>query len=131
MDPIDRTTDDSVPDDSALSVLDLIYLGFNRRVVALHRETGEVVWDWKAPKGSGFVAVMLDGEIVIASVQGYIYGLDAVTGGQLWFNPLTGYGLGTPSLASIRSSSGSTAAAAAIIAQQRTAAAGGAAAAGS
>ena len=113
---------ETASDEQPLTLLDLIFLGFNKRVVALHRKTGEIVWDWKAPHGSGFVAVMLDGDIVIASVQGYTYGLDALTGGQLWFNDLKGFGLGTPSLASIRANSGS-AGAAAIIAQQQAAAA--------
>ena len=101
-----------------LSVLDLIYVGFNSRVVCLHRDTGEIVWDWKSPKGSGFVSTLLDGDRIIASINGYMYCLDAITGEQYWFNPLTGKGLGTPSLTSIHGSSGS-AAAAALIAQQQ------------
>jgi outer membrane protein assembly factor BamB len=101
-----------------LSVLDLVYVGFNSRVVCLHRDTGEMVWDWKSPKGSGFVNTLLDGDRIIASISGYMYCLDALSGEQYWFNPLTGMGLGTPSLTSIHGSSGS-AAAAALIAQQQ------------
>ena len=104
--------------DANFSVLDLIYVGFNSRVVCLHRDTGEIVWQWKSPKGTGFVSALLDGDRVIASVQGYMYCLDAITGEQYWTNPLTGMGLGVPSLTSIHGSSGS-AAAAAIIAQQQ------------
>ena len=112
-----------------LSVLDVVVLGFNSRVVALHRDSGEILWDWKSPKGrSDHVAVMLDGDRVVASVRGYIYCLDALSGEQLWSNPLTGYGVGIPSLASIWANSGS-AGAAAIIAQQQSAAAGSAGAA--
>ncbi len=101
-----------------LSVLDLMYVGFNSRVVALDRDTGEIVWDWKSPKGSGYVATLLDADRVIASVQGYMYCLNALTGEQLWSNPLTGMGVGVPSLTSIYGNSGS-AAAAALIAQQQ------------
>lgn len=101
-----------------LSVLDLVYVGFNSRVICLHRDTGEIVWQWKSPKGSGFVGTLLDGDRIIASVQGYMYCLDALTGEQYWTNPLTGMGLGVPSITSIHGSSGS-AAAAAIIAQQQ------------
>ncbi len=104
-----------------LSVLDLMYVGFNSRVVALDRDTGEIVWDWKSPKGSGYVATLLDGDRVIASVQGYMYCLEALTGEQLWSNPLTGMGLGVPSLTSIYGNSGSTAAAALIAQQQQQA----------
>jgi outer membrane protein assembly factor BamB len=110
---------DAAPTDSPdLSVLELVYVGFNSRVVCLHRDTGEILWQWKSPKGSGFVGTLLDGDRIIASVQGYMYCLDALTGEQYWTNPLTGMGLGVPSITSIHGSSGS-AAAAAIIAQQQ------------
>lgn len=110
------------PSRNDLSVLDLIYVGFNSRVVCLHRDSGEIVWQWKSPKGSGFVNTLLDGDRIIASVQGYMYSLDALTGEQYWSNPLKGMGLGVPSITSIYGNSGS-AAAAAIIAQQQAAAA--------
>jgi outer membrane protein assembly factor BamB len=83
------------------------------------------VWNWKSPKGTGFVAVLLDGDRVIASAQGYTYCLDALSGEQLWSNPLKGMGLGIPMMVSMRGNSGS-AGAAAIIAQQQAAAAAGA-----
>ena len=105
-----------------ISVLDVVYLGFNLRVLALDRLTGEIAWEWKSPKGSGFVSLLLDADLLIASVNGYTYGLNPTTGEQLWFNPLKGYGFGTPCLASMRGNSGS-AGAAAIIAQQHAAAA--------
>jgi len=109
---------------ASLSVMDLVFVGFNSRVVALHRETGEVQWTWKSPKGrSGYVAVLLDGDRVIASVQGYTYCLDPLTGNLLWQNPLKGTGLGIPSVVSMRGNSGSSGAAA-ILAQQQAAAAG-------
>ena len=109
---------DSATPPADLSLLDLIYVGFNSRVIALHRDTGEIVWDWKSPKGSGFVATLLDGDRLIASVNGYMYCLDSLTGEQLWSNPLKGKGLGVPCLTSIHGNSGS-AAAAALIAQQQ------------
>ncbi len=82
----------------------LIYVGFNSQVVALSRETGRLVWEWKSPKDSGFVAVLLDGDRVIASVQGYTYCLDSQSGCCLWSNPLSGKGFGIPCLASSDSS---------------------------
>jgi len=80
---------------------DLVFVGFNRRVAALHRETGELIWSWKSPQGTGFVVLLYDTDRLIASVQGYTYCLDPGTGAQLWSNPLTGFGLGVPCLASI------------------------------
>lgn len=78
----------------------LVFVGFNSRVVALDRHTGELLWEWKSPKGSGFVAVLLDGDRLIVSVQGYTYCLDPNTGAGLWSNPLSGMGVGIPCLAS-------------------------------
>ena len=43
----------------------------------------------------------MDGNVLIAGTNGYIYGLDAKTGQQLWFNELKGYGLGVTSLATL------------------------------
>ena len=34
-----------------LTGMDLVHLGFKSRVIALDRETGDVVWDWKSPRG--------------------------------------------------------------------------------
>lgn len=79
---------------------DLIYVGFNSRIAALDRATGELVWNWKAPYGSGFVALLLDGEQLIASVQGYTWALDPSTGDTLWENQLKGFGYGVPCLVS-------------------------------
>lgn len=79
---------------------DLIYVGFNSRIAALDRATGELVWDWKAPYGSGFVALLLDGEQLIASVQGYTWALDPLSGDMIWENQLKGFGYGVPCLVS-------------------------------
>ncbi len=80
----------------------LVFIGFNSRIAALDRDTGEVVWTWKSTAGSGFVSVLLDGDRLIASVQGYTYCLDTLTGKQMWHNPLKGMGTGVPCLASVR-----------------------------
>ncbi len=80
----------------------LIFVGFNSRVVALHRDTGTPVWQWKSPRGSGYVTLLLDGDRLIVSVIGYTYCLDPATGNQIWFNELKGFGTGVASLASVR-----------------------------
>lgn len=119
----DRSGKPQKPPVPAASIMDVVYLGFNSRVIALHRDTGDVVWMWKCPKGrASYVAVLLDGDRVIASVQGYTYCLEALTGRLLWENHLKGTGLGIPMVVSMRGNSGS-AGAAAIIAQQQAAAA--------
>jgi outer membrane protein assembly factor BamB len=83
-------------------IAQLVFVGFNSRVVALDRDSGQIVWEWTCPKGRGFVAILLDGDRLIASVQGYTYCLDPLSGEQRWTNPLPGMGLGVPCLASVR-----------------------------
>ncbi|HEY4328266.1 MAG TPA: PQQ-binding-like beta-propeller repeat protein [Phycisphaerae bacterium] len=80
----------------------LIFVAFNMRVAALNRDTGQTLWQWKCPKGSGYVACLLDGDRLVVSVGGYTYCLNPATGEQWWFNELPGMGTGVPSLASAR-----------------------------
>ena len=95
------------------SIMDnLVFVGFHSQVIALDRDTGHVAWNWKAEKGSGFVAILMDGDRLIVSVGGYTYALDPNSGTQLWFNPLKGFGTGIPCLASIRGSTLTSSAAA-------------------
>jgi outer membrane protein assembly factor BamB len=79
----------------------IVFTGFNKRVVALDLNTGAVLWDWVSPKGSGYVSLLLaDDQHLIVSVYGYTYCLDPGTGHQMWFNELEGYGMGVASLVS-------------------------------
>jgi len=83
----------------------LVYIGFNSQVVALDKHTGNIIWDWKAPKGRGYVSLLLlDENQLIASVIGYTYSLDARTGKEQWFNELTGYGTGVVSMVALNRS---------------------------
>lgn len=84
------------------AIPDLVYVSFNSRAAALNRATGEIVWQWKASSGSGYVAMMLDGENLMTSVSGYTYCLDARTGEEKWMNKMAGFGLGVPCLTSLR-----------------------------
>jgi hypothetical protein len=93
------------PDPTAVNARDadqLIFVGFNSRIAALDRDTGELVWKWVSPKGSGLPVVLLDGDRLIVSVMGYTYCLDPASGAEIWNNPLPGMGLGIPNLASAR-----------------------------
>ena len=113
------------------TINDLVFTGFNKQVIALDRYSGKTVWDWKATKGSGYAAILLDGDRLVGSVRGYVYCLDPLTGKQVWENELKGYGTGIPSVVSVRGSSlGGPAAQSAADAQQAAAASGGAGVAG-
>ena len=100
---------------------DLVYIGLNRRVIALDRTEGHVVWEWKASKGSGFVSLLLDGDRLMVGISGYIFCLDPVYGQVVWENPLKGYGSALTTIVSVNGSSQNAAATA--MAQQQAAAA--------
>ena len=80
----------------------LIFVGLNGKVAALHRDSGEIVWV-NTEMRFGLVTLLLDGDRLIVSNSGYLYGLDPATGKTLWHNPMKGFGRGTPTaLASVR-----------------------------
>jgi len=110
-----------------MSIKNLVFVGFNSRVLALDRETGDGVWSWQAPKpkNGGYVTLLLDGDRLIVSVIGYLYCLDPATGELLWSNDTKGCGTGVTSIVSVRgqSSHDVLAGAAATDAQRQNAAA--------
>jgi outer membrane protein assembly factor BamB len=88
----------------ARGVDQLVFVGFRSQVVALDRDTGGLVWSWRSPGGRGYTAVLLDGDRLMVSVNGYMYCLAPEDGRELWANPLSGMGVGVPCLASMRGS---------------------------
>ena len=86
-------------------VEDMLFVAFNKQVAALDAATGQIIWQWKAPKGSGFVSLLLDGERLFVAVHGYTYCLDAVNGDPVWANPMKGFGVGVTSLTNSRGQS--------------------------
>ena len=102
---------------------DLVFVGFNKQVIALDRYTGKKVWEWKSPEGSGYPAILVDGDRLIVSVMGYTYCLEPTTGSLVWGNELKGHGMGITSIASVRgTSTGGAEAAVAAAAAAATAA---------
>lgn len=102
---------------------DLVFVGFNRRVVALDRYRGEIRWQWKAPHGGGLPTILVDGDRLIVSCMGYTWCLDPVTGAMVWYQPLSGLGTGIACVASVRGSSQVAPAAAQLAAAAAAAAA--------
>jgi outer membrane protein assembly factor BamB len=96
----------------------LIFVGFNSRVAALNRDTGETLWTWKGD-ANGYTTLLLDGDRLVVSVNGYTWCLDPLTGRSLWYNNLPGMGTGVPSLASVRGAASNSASQAAADEEQR------------
>ena len=90
------------------SVDQLVFVGLNGWVAALDRDTGEVVWCC-SNMDSGYTTLLLDGDRLIVSTNGYLYCLDPQNGKIAWKNPLTGYGTGIAHLVSTRGQSGQVA----------------------
>ena len=112
--------DDSLQERFRAALGRLVFLGFNSYVTALDRDTGEIVWKWVSPDGSSdYVSLLLDGDRLIVSVEGYTYCLNPLSGEQVWANPLKGFGTGIPTLVSARGTSSLGAAAAETLAEQR------------
>lgn len=105
------------------TVGDLVFVGFNRWVVALDRYTGEIVWEWKPPKASGAVSLLLDGDRLVVSVNGFMFCLDPLYGQLVWENPLKGKGMGVTCLTSLRGLPGTDHVLTAQVAQRAQAAA--------
>ena len=75
------------------STEDLIYIGIKGCVLALERATGLV--RWKASlKGAGFVNLVRDQNVLLATTRGEVFCLDAATGHIHWTNGLSGMGFG-------------------------------------
>ena len=105
--------------DRTLTTSDLLFVGFNGRVIALDRADGSVVWKWKPSQkgmGNGMVTLLPDGDRLFATIMGYTWALDPVDGRELWYQPLKGEGSGIPTLATMRAASDSSRAAAAAAA---------------
>jgi outer membrane protein assembly factor BamB len=97
-----------------------VFVGIRGSVVALHPETGHVVWSVALPKGGTLVPILRAGKRLYALSGGEATCLDARTGEVLWHNPLKGFGRG---FACFAQNDEVAAAAAAIAAAQAAAAA--------
>jgi len=93
-----------------MNLSDLVFVGFNRKVAALERNTGSLIWQWQAPQGMQYTSLLLDGDLLIVSVDGYMYGLNPYSGELLWSNPMKGFGTGVASLVSVNGVSSNSAA---------------------
>ena len=83
----------------------LIFVGLNGLVAALHRDTGRLVWK-SEPLSGRMVTLLLDGDRLIVSSSGFMYCLEPSTGKLIWENRMKGFGLEAPtSIVSVRGQS--------------------------
>ncbi len=86
---------------------DLVYIGIKGSVLALNRVTGRQAWGTHL-KGSDFVNVVLQDDVLLASCYGEVFCLDPLTGNVLWHNPLKGLGIGLATIAAEHSQGSAT-----------------------
>ena len=86
----------------------VVFLGVKGSVIALDRKTGQQLWAVKL-KGSDFVNVLLDGDLVLATTKGEAFCLNAKSGELMWNNSLPGMGMGLITIATSNGSSSLTA----------------------
>ena len=104
---------------AALPQLDsLVFTAFGNRVIAVDRYDGTLRWSWKSDHG-GAPALLLDGDRLMVSYNGYLTCLDPLTGSEVWHNPLTGMGVGISVLASVRGGSTNPAPALGVAAERK------------
>lgn len=103
---------------------DLLLLATKNHAVALHKDTGEILWKTKLPGGFGgeFVTLLADDQLVFTHARGFISCLELATGKLLWTNELKGLGYGLASLAFAGGASAPDAATGKAITDQKTAA---------
>jgi outer membrane protein assembly factor BamB len=77
---------------------DPIYIGLKGAVLALDRDSGQIVWRTEL-KGSDFVNVVLQGGDLFAASRGELYRLNPATGDLIWGNTLPGLGWGIVTVA--------------------------------
>src|SRR4051812_45520695 len=88
-----------------MKIENLIFVGLGKNVLGIDRTNGRTVWA-NSNLNRGYTSLMLDGDRLIVSANGYLYCLDPLTGKTMWENRLTGYGMGAASLAPVRGRSG-------------------------
>jgi outer membrane protein assembly factor BamB len=81
-----------------MKISDLVFIGIKGSVLALNRSTGQQEWATHL-KGSDFVNVVLENEVLFACCYGEIFCLDPLSGDGIWHNPLKGFGRGLATIA--------------------------------
>lgn len=75
----------------ALQVDDKVYVGTaDNHILALNRDTGEEIWDYKIGHSVWGQPAFRDGIVYVASMDWSVYALDGETGALKWTTPLNG-----------------------------------------
>lgn len=106
-----------------MNATNILLLATKGTVLALHRETGQRLWETKLKSswGGDFVSLVSDEHRVFAHTKGEVFCLDLFTGKTLWFDGLSGLGYNLASLALPGSPQAQLSVSAELLARQRSA----------
>jgi len=77
-----------------------VYVGVKGKVVAYDKFTGEELW--RTPlKGSQFVSICVDDDIIIAHTAGHLFCIKKIDGSPMWVNKMPGLGYNIASLSTM------------------------------
>jgi outer membrane protein assembly factor BamB len=77
-----------------------VYIGVKGKVVAYDKYTGEELWRTHL-RGSNFVSICVDDDIIIAHSEGHLFGLNKSNGEKKWENKMQGLGYGLASISTM------------------------------
>ena len=103
-------------------VPEILYAAMDKNVAAIDAATGAELWRRKLPKGGGLVNMLIKGDFLYVSSDGYVYCMERFMGEILWRNDMKKLGFGAVMLAMPDASPTNAAAAAAMLARQAAAA---------
>ena len=77
-----------------------VYIGIKGSVVAYDKYTGKELWRTNL-KGSNFVSICVDNDVIIAHTRGLLFGLNKSNGEKIWENKMPGLGYGLASISTM------------------------------
>lgn len=77
-----------------------VYIGVKGSVVAYDKYTGDELWRTHL-KGSNFVSIFVDDDVIIAYAGGHLFGLNKSNGEKKWENKMQGLGYGLASISTM------------------------------
>ena len=81
-----------------MGIAKYVFVGIRGTVIALDRNTGEVIWETHL-NGDGFVNLVLVENSLLATTHGEVFCVEGFTGRVRWGNSLKGYGTGIATIA--------------------------------
>ena len=77
-----------------------VYIGIRGSLICYDIISGKELWRTHL-KGSGFVSIYIDDDIILAHTGGHLFGVKKSDGSQIWENKMKGLGYGLASISTM------------------------------